>query len=149
MLMATHRSKILVPNPCYHPDDFPSLACGVRHQVGERADIERRLALHPDILTVPDAAGISGLPKERRSCQQQHAARADVERRLDLLTPRQYQVFALVISGETSKEIAGTLSISERTVKAHRLQMMEKMEAPSLVILGRLAERVGIVWPSV
>ena len=98
--------------------------------------------MEPQPGTLPD------LPKECRHCQRQHVERAAIERRLARLTARQYQVFALVVSGETNRDIADELDIALNTVKAHRAEMMRKMEAPSPVVLGRLAERVGIVWPS-
>ena len=55
-------------------------------------------------------------------------------------------MFTLVAAGKKSKEIAEMLFISEITVKAHRVQVMEKLEIPNLVLLGRLAERAGVVW---
>ena len=56
------------------------------------------------------------------------------------LTPREREVFALVVSGRPNKQIADVLGISERTVKAHRAQVMHKMGVQSAAELGRLAE---------
>ena len=50
----------------------------------------------------------------------------------------------LVVSGLLNKQIAATLGVSEVTVKVHRGQIMEKMQADSLANLVRMAERLGI-----
>ena len=61
------------------------------------------------------------------------------------LTPRQRQVFELVVRGNTNKHIARALGGTERTIKAHRQQVMEKMQVRTLAELVSLAERVGVV----
>ena|SRR5438552_1057290 len=63
--------------------------------------------------------------------------------RYESLTPREREVFALVVSGRPNKQIADVLGISERTVKAHRAQVMHKMGVQSPAELGRLAEWLG------
>lgn len=55
------------------------------------------------------------------------------------LTPRQREVFALITRGRLNKQIAATLGTSERTVKAHRAEIMRKMRAESLADLVRSA----------
>jgi RNA polymerase sigma factor (sigma-70 family) len=65
-----------------------------------------------------------------------------LQRRLEILTPREYEVFSSLVTGKTNKEIASELGASERTVKAHRARIMEKMNAGSLTDLARLAERL-------
>jgi len=60
------------------------------------------------------------------------------------LTPRERQVFDLVIHGNPNKQIARALGCTERTIKAHRHRVMEKMQVRSLPELVSLAERVGI-----
>ena len=60
------------------------------------------------------------------------------------LTPRERQVFDLVVGGDTNKQIARALGCTERTIKAHRHRVMEKMQVRSLPELVCLAERVGI-----
>jgi len=59
------------------------------------------------------------------------------------LTPRERQVFDLVIRGGTNKHVARALGCTERTIKAHRHMVMEKMRVQSLAELVSLAERVG------
>ncbi len=58
------------------------------------------------------------------------------------LTPRERAVFAQVVAGKLNKHVAGELGISERTVKAHRAQVMEKMNVASLAELVHVAEQL-------
>ena len=64
--------------------------------------------------------------------------------RCALLTPRERQVMALVVSGLMNKQVANELSISEVTVKMHRGSVMRKLEAKSVAILARIAEALDI-----
>jgi FixJ family two-component response regulator len=67
-----------------------------------------------------------------------------VRDRIATLTPREREVFELVIRGDTNKQTARALGCTERTVKAHRHRVMEKTQVQSLVELVSLAERVGV-----
>ncbi len=64
--------------------------------------------------------------------------------RQDRLTPRENQVFALVVTGMLNKQIAGRLGTCERTIKVHRARIMKKMEAGSVADLVRMADRLGL-----
>jgi FixJ family two-component response regulator len=64
--------------------------------------------------------------------------------RYEALTPREREVMALVVSGLLNKQVGGELGISEITVKAHRGQMMRKMQADSLPDLVTMAARLGL-----
>ena len=66
-----------------------------------------------------------------------------IRARLAKLTPRERQVFDLIIRGNTNKAIGLALDCTERTVKAHRHRVMEKMQVQSLAELVSLAVRVG------
>ena len=63
------------------------------------------------------------------------------------LTPRERQVFDLIVRGKINKQIAFELGTTERTVKAHRHQVMEKMRVHSLAELVSIAERLGLLDP--
>jgi FixJ family two-component response regulator len=67
-----------------------------------------------------------------------------VRDRIATLTPREREVFELVIRGDTNKQAARALGCTERTIKAHRHRVMEKIQVQSLVELVSLAERVGV-----
>jgi len=58
------------------------------------------------------------------------------------LTPREREVMALVVSGLLNKQVGGELGISEKTVKAHRGQVMQKMKANSLADLVKISEKL-------
>ena len=63
------------------------------------------------------------------------------------LTPRELEVFRLVVQGFTSHAIAERLSISPRTVESYRVQIMGKMQAESVAGLLRQAIRLGEITP--
>jgi FixJ family two-component response regulator len=65
-------------------------------------------------------------------------------KRMDSLTPREHEVLTYLITGMLNKQIAFELNISERTVKAHRKQVFDKMGVYSIAELVRLTEKVGI-----
>jgi len=69
----------------------------------------------------------------------------DVRARVELLSPRETEVFALVVTGMLNKQIAAALGLAEKTVKVHRARVMDKMRAGSVAELVRLADLVGVV----
>jgi FixJ family two-component response regulator len=71
------------------------------------------------------------------------AVMSSLKGRLGRLTPRERQVFALVVTGLLNKQIAGRLGTCERTIKVHRARIMKKMEAGSVAELVRMAVRLG------
>ena len=82
-----------------------------------------------------------------RQARQEWAALQDIQRRVALLTPRERDVLALVAAGWLNKQIAQELGLSEKTVKAHRAQVMQKMQVSSVAQLVLLAEKVGLTAP--
>jgi FixJ family two-component response regulator len=86
-----------------------------------------------------------------RAIARQTTARGERHRLEDMralvaaLTPRERQVFGLVVRGRLNKQIAHELGTTERTIKAHRQQVMEKMKVLSLAELVTMAERLGVL----
>lgn len=78
----------------------------------------------------------------------QHAKLGLLRALVSSLTPRERQVFDLIVRGRINKQIAYELGTTERTVKAHRHQVMEKMRVQSLAELVSIAERLGLLDPN-
>jgi len=82
--------------------------------------------------------------KQQRERQSKTDEADKIQQRFKALTSRECEVFSLLVTGMANKEIANKLGTSERTVKAHRAQIMEKMNAGSLADLVRFAEKLKI-----
>ena len=67
----------------------------------------------------------------------------ELSARVGTLTEREREVWLEVVSGRLNKQIARRLGVVERTVKAHRARVMEKLGAESVADLVRVAERLG------
>ena len=71
----------------------------------------------------------------------------ELQHQFERLTAREVEVMDLVVQGYTSQAIAAKLEISTRTVESYRVQIMDKMKAPSVAVLVRLAIRLGRLTP--
>lgn len=71
-----------------------------------------------------------------RSVRDEEIRLADVQTRLDNLTPREYEVLQHILGGVTNKQIADDLGISEKTVKIHRGNVMQKLNVSSAAEMG-------------
>lgn len=105
-----------------------------------------------DFLTKPVSSEdlLDALDRALIRQQAEHIRRtklASLQARLKSLTPREHQAFALIVRGKINKQIAHELGTTERTVKAHRHQVMEKMQVQSLAELVSAAERLGFLDP--
>jgi FixJ family two-component response regulator len=102
-----------------------------------------------DFLTKPVSS--DQLLEAIRQALVRHAAVIDRNEKLDglrlrlsLLTARERQVFDLVVRGKINKQVAHELGTTERTIKAHRHQVMEKMKVQSIAELVSVADRLGL-----
>jgi FixJ family two-component response regulator len=83
----------------------------------------------------------AGLARDRAYREKQEAIGA-LRSRYDSLTEREKEIMALVVTGLLNKQIAGSIGLSEITVKVHRGNLMRKMEAKSVAELVQMAERL-------
>ena len=84
------------------------------------------------------------LAQDRQS-RQTRARQRDLGARIAALTSRERQVFSLVVLGRLNKQIAAALGTTERTIKAHRAQVMQKLGVESLAELVQIAERLNLI----
>ena len=114
----------------------------------------------PMCAQVMKAGAVDFLPKPFRAeqllqCVERALARSADERSrtaaenqarqlLDLLTPREFEVMQLVVTGMLNKQIAGELGTAEKTVKVHRGRVMRKLRVNSVAELVRLTEKASV-----
>lgn len=77
----------------------------------------------------------------RRSADERRAA---ARTRIDRLTPREHEVLRHFIAGETTDHVAAELGLSQKTVYAHRTQILRKLEVQSIAALVRVALESGL-----
>lgn len=75
--------------------------------------------------------------------RQQHREAHELRSRVESLTPRERDVFRLVLLGRLNKQIARELGISEKTVKVHRGRVMAKLQAKRIAQLVQIGARLG------
>jgi FixJ family two-component response regulator len=83
------------------------------------------------------------LERDQRN-RKARSERKVLETRLARLTPREREVFALVVTGLGNKQVGWELGATEKTIKVHRARVMEKMEAGSLADLVRMSDALGL-----
>jgi FixJ family two-component response regulator len=98
-----------------------------------------------------DARSLDAIARIERALARQEVVRGQQSQlesfrsRLTSLTRRERQVFDLIVRGKINKQIAYELGTTERTVKAHRHQVMTKMQVLSFAELVSAAERLGLL----
>ena len=102
-----------------------------------------------DFLTKPFEGGalmraVHAALAQSRQARDAGAERADLERRLAMLTPREREVLPLIASGLLNKQAAAELGISEVTLQIHRGKIMRKMQAGSFAELVRMAAALSL-----
>jgi FixJ family two-component response regulator len=103
-----------------------------------------------DFLTKP-VSSAQLLGAIERALAQHEIARAQrirldsMRTQIAAFTPRERQVFEFIVRGKINKQIAHELGTTERTIKAHRQQVMEKAKVQSLAELVSIAEKLGML----
>ena len=106
-----------------------------------------------DFLTKPVEAeallrAVRAAIEQGASVRRSRAATAKLRQRYDGLTPREREVLTLLVTGALNKQVAATLGVVEQTIKFHRAQIMERMEAKTVAELMHIAARLEIGTPS-
>jgi len=82
-----------------------------------------------------------------RSARKERGETEALRRRYERLTPREREVMPLIAAGLLNKQVADELATTERTIKFHRSNIVQKMDAESLPDLVRMVEKLGIPGP--
>jgi len=133
-LIRRHREEQLVFITGY--GDIPMCAQAMK---AGAVDFLRKPFRDDELLQCVQSALIRSAEQRRRSAEKNEARRA-----LDLLTPREFEVMQLVVTGMLNKQIAGALGTAEKTVKVHRGRVMEKLDVASVAELVRLVQRARL-----
>ncbi|MBE0639680.1 MAG: response regulator transcription factor [Bacteroidales bacterium] len=90
-------------------------------------------------------AAVEEAINESRTKVSQIAETDRIQGLIKKLTPREFDVFRLLITGLLNKQIAGKLNIAEQTVKIHRGKITEKLGVKSVAEIVHLAEKAGLL----
>src|SRR5258707_2675260 len=82
--------------------------------------------------------------EHEKSAQKERSEIGELREHYAQLTPREREVMVLVAAGLLNKQAAGELATTERTIKFHRANIMQKMRAESLADLVRMAEKLDV-----
>jgi FixJ family two-component response regulator len=114
------------------------VSSSVRAMKGGAVDFLTKPVRGDDLLeAVRRALDRGAVDREARRTKREWGAR------FERLSPREREVFALIVRGLPNKQIADVLGVSERTIKAHRGQVMHKMRVQSGAELGRAVQWLG------
>ena len=126
--------------------------------ISGRADVESGVKAMKggavDFLEKPIADGVlretirAALERDRQQ-RERRLEEAVLRARAATLTPREREVFALIVTGLLNKQVGAQLGATEKTIKVHRSRVMEKMQAGSLAELVRMADRIGLTLKTV
>jgi FixJ family two-component response regulator len=131
-------AKAQEPLPVIFLTAHGDVSSSVRAMKGGAVDFLTKPVLGDDLLdAVRRALASDAAGRETRRLRRNWITR------YEKLSSREREVFALIVRGLPNKQIADVLSISERTVKAHRCQVMHKMGVQSPAELGRAVEWLG------
>jgi FixJ family two-component response regulator len=119
---------------------YGDVSAGVKAMKGGAVDFLTKPVNKGELLTAIER----GMARARRA-REEEARITEVRNRIETLTPREAEVFALVVTGMLNKQVAFALGVSEKMVKVHRGRVMEKMRAGSLAELVRLADEGGVI----
>jgi DNA-binding NarL/FixJ family response regulator len=86
-----------------------------------------------------------GLPEQLARYYQEPNVESQLAR--DGLTPRQRQILKLIAEGQSTKQIAGKLELSNKTVEMHRTQLMKNLKIHDIAGLTRYAIKQGLIAP--
>ena len=118
---------------------YGNLPMGIRAMKGGAVDFLPKPFADDELLSAV-AKALACSAEERK----QSGEVAESRVRLAKLTPREFEVFRLVIGGRLNKEIAAELGTALRTIKTHRARVMQKMGVVSVAELVRLAQKAGV-----
>jgi two-component system response regulator FixJ len=118
---------------------YGDLPMGIRAMKGGAVDFLPKPFGDDELLSAV-AKALACSAEERRQYDEVTESRV----RLAKLTPREFEVFRLVIGGLLNKEIAAELGIALRSSKTHRARVMQKMGVVSVAELVRLAQKAGV-----
>jgi two-component system response regulator FixJ len=82
--------------------------------------------------------------RQDQAQRKREANRRDVVQRIKRLTPRERELMGFLAQGKTSKEIAGALKVSVKTVDNHRAHLLTKLQANNVAELAAIAVRAGL-----
>jgi RNA polymerase sigma factor (sigma-70 family) len=140
--LAEHLAHLPVPPPIVFLSAHGDVPAAARAMKDGAVDFLQKPAHEDELFEALERA--STRARERIT---HHQEVQELRDRYAKLTPRERQVFSLVVSGMINKEAAWELGISEKTIKVHRARVVEKMRAHSLPELVRMAGGLGIPEP--